>query len=214
MYPGEQALQGWIAAAQSPEKRMELIEKDRRRRAQLSAVEAGRAAVAPKEQPQAPAAGGAPVIFTASTVQIRELVNPTTDPRFWDAIAERAMSDPDLIGTDVGQTESRRTRCGDSLGYAESRGRGIALRARVRTARCASSKTAVPAVREYFGNRSDESVHGRRVRKLVPNKQVQDYELSRAKAGRRTSLRWAVTWRQARLRRGKWTKVCSIPLRR
>ena len=27
MYPGEQALQGWIAAAQSPERRMELIEK-------------------------------------------------------------------------------------------------------------------------------------------------------------------------------------------
>ena len=76
---------------QSPGKADGLIEKDRRRRAQLSAVEAGRAAVAPKEQPQAPAAGGAPGDLTALPFRSASSVNPTTDPRFWDAIAERAI---------------------------------------------------------------------------------------------------------------------------
>ena len=181
MYPGEQALQGWIAAAQSPEKRMELIEKDRRRRAQLSAVEAGRAAVAPKDLPQASVSGGAPGDLTAPTVQIRELVNPTTDPRFWDAIAERAMSDPDLIGTDVGQKAVERAAAirsdtrkaeGEGLHYVQGPDGKMRVFQNGQFLRS-----------EYLGTDPTKAFTVDESGKLVPNKQVQDYELSRAKAG-------------------------------
>ena len=211
MYPGEQALQGWIAAAQSPEKRMELIEKDRRRRAQLSAVEAGRAAVAPKEQPQAPAAGGAPGDLTAPTVQIRELVNPTTDPRFWDAIAERAMSDPDLIGTDVGQKAVERAAAirsdtrkaeGEGLHYVQGPDGKMRVFQNGQFLRS-----------EYLGTDPTKAFTVDESGKLVPNKQVQDYELSRAKAGASNVTAVGGDMALGKTAQGRWMKGCSTPLR-
>ena len=180
MYPGEQALQGWIAAAQSPEKRMELIEKGSPQ-AQLSAVEVGRAAVAPKEQPQAPAAGGAPGDLTALTVQIRELVNPTTDPRFWDAIAERAMSDPDLIGTDVGQKAVERAAAIRS-DTRKSRGRGLHyVQGPDGKMRVFQNRQFLRS--EYLGTDPTKAFTVDESQGLCRTNGVQDYELSRAGGG-------------------------------
>ena len=70
----------------------------------------------------------------------------------------------------------------------------IALRARSGRQDARLPEWSVPAVR-FLGTDPTKAFTVDESGKLVPNKQVQDYELSRAKAGRRTSLRWAVTWR-------------------
>ena len=152
--------------------------------------------------------------LTASTVQIRELVTQRHRSAILGRHRRAGDGDPDLIGTDVG-AESRRTAAaairsdtrkaeGEGLHYVQGpdgKMRVFQNRQFLRSDALGTDPTKAFTV--------DES--GKHCR----NKQVQDYELSRAKAGRRTST--AVGGDMALEQDcagGKWTKVCSIPLRR
>ena len=130
-------------------------------------------------------------------------MNPTTDPRFWDAIAERAMSDPDLIGTDVGQKAVERA---------------AAIRSDTRKAEgedCTTCKGPDGKMRvfqngqflrsEYLGTDPtkaftvDES--GSCAEQASARLRTEPRE-----GGASNVTAVAVTWHRARLRRGKWTK--------